>query len=513
MKRISAIFSLAVSITAAVAQTNLPMVWDTNAVVPPPTNVVPGLNTNETRALTLEDCIAEALKHNFDVQVERYAPEISLYDLRGAYGGYDPTLSVSGTHNYNVRPGGLSSDLIPLPATTSKSDSFNGGIVGALPTGLQYDFTGRVTDTTTAENSGGNIGVSLTQPLLRNFWVDGTRLSISVAKNRLKYSEQALRQQFITTVTAVENAYYELIYAREFVQVQQQAMELAGKQLGDDRQRVQIQVLAERGGTIEQDEAQEAQSRANLIGAQFSLAKAQNTLKNLITDSYSQWHDIDVEPVATLAATRQLFDVQDSWNKGLRQRPDLKQAKLDVEQQGFQLKYSFNQIFPELDLVGSYGFNGQGNEFHDVFGQINEGNAPFYSYGAQLSIPLSNVKARNSYKANKATGEQILLRLKQLEQNVMVAIDNAVKQAQSSYESVDATRQARTYAEVALNAEQGKYSAGKSTTFIVLQLQNNLTSARSQEIRALADYNEALVNLALQEGDTLERRKIDLKEK
>ena len=513
MKSISAIFLLAMTITAADAQTNLPMAWDTNSVVPPLTNVVPGLNTNETRSLTLEDCIAEALQHNFDVQVERYAPEISLYDLRGAYGGYDPVLSVSGTHSFNVRPGGLNAELIPLPATTSQSDSFNSGISGALPTGLQYDFSGRVTDTTTSESSGGNIAVSLTQPLLKNFWVDSTRLSISVAKNRLKYSEQSLRQRFITTVTAVENAFYELIYARENVQVQQQAMELAAKQLGDDRQRVKIQVLAERGGTIEQDEAQEAQSRANLIGAQFSLAKAQNTLKNLITDNYSQWHDTDIEPVATLAATRQLFDVQDSWNKGLTQRPDLKQAKLDVEQQGFQLKYSFNQIFPELDLVGSYGFNGQGTEFHDTFGQINEGNAPFYSYGAQLSIPLSNVKARNSYKAGKATAQQILLRLKQLEQNVMVDIDNAVKQAQSSYESVDATRQARTYAEVALNAEQGKYSAGKSTTFIVLQLQNNLTSARSQEIRALADYNEALANLAQQEGDTLERRKIDLKAK
>ena len=494
MKRISAILFFAATIAAATAQTN-------------------AVQTNAVRSLTLDDCIAEALKHNFDVQVERYAPEISLYDLRGAYAGYDPTLSVSGTHSFNVRPGGLNAELIPLPATTSQSDSFSSSIGGALPTGLQYNFSGHVTDTTTAENSGGNIAVSLNQPLLKNFWVDGTRLSISVAKNRLKYSEQSLRQQFITTVTAVENAFYELIYARESVQVQQQAMELAGKQLGDDRQRVQIQVLAERGGTIEQDEAQEAQSRANLIGAQFSLAKAQNTLKNLITDNYSQWHDLDIEPLATLAATRQMFDVQDSWNKGLTQRPDLKQAKLDVEQQGIQLKYSFNQIFPELDLVGSYGFNGQGSEFHHTFGQIDEGNAPFYSYGAQLSIPLSNAKARNSYKAGKATAQQILLRLKQLEQNVMVNIDNAVKQAQSSYESVDATRQARTYAEVALNAEQGKYSAGKSTTFIVLQLQNNLTSARSQEIRALADYNEALANLALQEGDTLERRKIDLKAK
>jgi HAE1 family hydrophobic/amphiphilic exporter-1 len=92
----------------------------------------------------------------------------------------------------------------------------------------------------------------------------------------------------------------------------------------------------------------------------------------------------------------------------------------------------------------------------------------------------------------------------------MVQIDNAVKQAQSAWESVDATKQARIYAEAALNAEQKKYSVGKSTTFTVLQLQNNLTAARSQEIRALANYNEALSNLAQQEGSTLKRRNLDV---
>jgi outer membrane protein TolC len=101
--------------------------------------------------------------------------------------------------------------------------------------------------------------------------------------------------------------------------------------------------------------------------------------------------------------------------------------------------------------------------------------------------------------------QQIMLQLKQLEQNVMVEIDNAVKQAQSAYQSVDATRQTRIYAEAALDAEQKKYTVGKSTTFTVLQLQNNLTSARSQEIRSLANYNEALANLTQQEGSTLDR--------
>ena len=211
-----------------------------------------------------------------------------------------------------------------------------------------------------------------------------------------------------------------------------------------------------------------------------------------------------------MTAGRQLFDVQDSWSKGLAQRPDLAQAKLDVERQGIVLKFDRNQLFPELDLQGTYGYNGAGREFSDAFGQYARANRPFYSYGATLSLPLDHTQTRNTLKSDKANLEQLLLRLKQLEQNVMVDIDNAVKQAESALESVDATKQARVYAEAALDAEQKKYAVGKSTTFTVLQLQNNLTSARSQEIRALANYAEALANLSQQEGDTIERHHLSL---
>ena len=109
--------------------------------------------------------------------------------------------------------------------------------------------------------------------------------------------------------------------------------------------------------------------------------------------------------------------------------------------------------------------------------------------------------------------QQVVLQLKQFEQNVMVEIDNAVKEAQSSYESVDATRQARIYAEDALDAEQKTYAVGKATTFEVLQYQSALTAARGAEIRALANYEEALATLAQQEGSTIERNGIDIEVK
>ncbi|MGD1087145.1 MAG: TolC family protein [Verrucomicrobiota bacterium] len=471
-----------------------------------------------TREMSLSDCIQAALAHNFDVQIERYDPQISLYNLSAAYGGYDPTLNISGQHDFNVQPSGaLTSDNISIPATTSKADTFSSGISGSLPEGLQYDFSGNVSDTmfpsltNSPQTSSGSIGVSLTQPLLKNFWIDTTRLTIRVAKNRLQYSEQGLRLQIITSVTAVANAYYELIYAQDNVKVQQDALELAQTQLDQDKQRVEIGTLAQL--SVQSDESQLAQSKASLIAAQSTLETDQNTLKNLVTDDYSKWHDTDIQPSETLTAPMQLFDLQDSWNKGMTERPDLLQARLNVEQQGIQLKFYRNQLFPELDLIGTYGYNGAGQEYSGTFNQINQGNAPFYSYGAQFSVPLSNIGPRNQYKSTKATLQQIVLQLKQLEQNVMVQIDNAVKQAQSDYQSVDATRQARIYAEAALDAEQKTYAVGKATTFEVLQYQSSLTTARGQEIRALANYEEDLANLAAQEGSTLERNGVNLEAK
>lgn len=481
-----------------------------------------------TRPMSLQDCIQQALKQNFDVQIQRYNPRISLYDLYAAYSGWDPTFNISGQHNYDVSPSTYSSVTgAQTPSAVSDVNQFNADVGGTLPWGLYYDFNGNISERygttynlntngvpvpSRFDNSSGFIGVTLKQPLLKNFWVDQTRLNIRVAKNRLKYSEQGLRLQLITSVTAVVNAYYELIFAQQNVAVQQEALNLAQTQLDQDKQRVQIGTLAIL--SVQQDESQVAQAQANLIAAQSALDTDEDTLKNLFTDNYTHWQGVDVRPTETLTAMPQTFDLQESWKNGLNERPDLLQAKLNVEQQGIQLKYYRNQLFPELDLIGSYGFNAGGvSEFSGTFNQFNEGNNPTYYYGAQLTMPLSNMGPRNQYKSTKATLQQILLQLKQLEQNVMVQIDTAVKTAESDYQSVQATRQARIYAEAALDAEQKTYAVGKATTFEVLQYQNNLTAARSQEIRALANYEEALATLAQQEGTTLQQYDINLEAK
>jgi HAE1 family hydrophobic/amphiphilic exporter-1 len=491
------VFSLA---WAALAQTNPTL---------EATNLLAG-----ARRMSLQDCLQEALQHNLDVQIQRYNPEIDLFNYRAAYSGYDPTLKFAADHNYTVQPSGFTSQGIQLPSQTTTLDQFNSSIAGALPfTGLQYTFQGSINQqtflsNTNHPNSGGSIGVSVTQPLLQNFWIDSTRLTIKVNKNKMQQSQQVFRGQVITSITAVQIAYYELIFALENLKVQQEALELSQTQLDQDKQRLAIGTLAQL--SVSQDQSQVAQNRANVIAAQSTLETDQNTLKNLITDNFSKWRGVDIQPTETLQAPLVLFNLEDSWSRGMTERPDLLQSRLNVQQAGIQLKFDYNQLFPSLDLVGTAGYNGEGVFYQGTFNEIGKGDAPYYSYGIQLSLPFSNQGPRNQYKASKVTLQQVALQMKQLEQTILVGIDNAVKTAQSDYESVDATRQARIYAEQALDAEQKTYSVGKATTFEVLQYQNNLTAARGQEIRALANYEQALVNLAQQEGSTLDKLSISI---
>lgn len=475
----------------------------------------------QTQSMSLDDCVRQALEHNFDVRIERYNPQISRYDLRSGYAAYDPTFNFSGQHNY-AESAGLGFDSttgLPRPGSISKADALSSSVQGRSPLGTTYSLSGNLTERygtsgsgSAFDNTSGSIGVSVTQPLLRNFWVDSARLTIRVAKNRLKYSEHGLRLRMIDVVTLVEQAYYDLIAARESVKVQQSALELAERLLAENKKRVEVGSMAPLDQ--KQAESQLASSRADLISAQRAVTAQENVLKSLLSEDYRKIHDIDIEPAEGLTAPVMIFNLQESWSKGMTQRSDLQQAKLDLERQGIQLKYDRNQLFPELDVFGSYGYGAGGPttiEFSDGLRDFADHNLPFYSYGASVSVPLSNVGPRNRYKATKLSVAQAVLTLKKLEQGVLIQIDDGIKQAQSNYERVDATRAAREYAEAALDAEQKKLASGKSTSFFVLQLQKDLTAARSAEIAALADYNKSLAALAQVEGTTLDRRGINVR--
>lgn len=473
---------------------------------------VPAAGQPTRRTMSLDDCLREALQHNFNVQIQRLAPEVSRLNLKATYGAYDPSLGLAYTHFYNKSPGGNDPQGRPIPGNEIEVNSVGPSLRGLLPFGATYEATvdinqreGSFVAASAQYQTAANI--NLRQPLLRNFLIDTTRRAILINKKDLRISEHALLAELINTVTAVQQAYYELIFTRENVKVQEKSLELAERLLAENKKRVEVGVLAPLDE--KQAESQASIRRADLLAARIDLQTRQNALKNLITDDYAQWHLTDLTPAEQMIAARESLEVQESWKKGLTRRPEYLNAKVDLEKQDIHLKFFSNQRYPALDLVGSYGQNGLGGALGRAVWDVRPaGENPRYSAGVILSIPLSNREAKNRYAASKVEKQQSLLRLKKLEQDIMVQIDNSVKQVHIEFERIESARKAREYAEAALEAEQTKLANGKSTSFVVLQLQRDLTGARSAEIRAVTDYNKAVAVLAQNEGTTLERNKL-----
>jgi outer membrane protein TolC len=455
------------------------------------------------------------VRHNLDIQIAHYEVEINRFNLSGAYGAYEPWLNVSGAYSYAASPGGFNAQNQPFPENTSKNDFYQANITQLLPTGLSFNLAGNLDNTTGFNSSGpfangsGAASISMRQPLLKNFWTDASRMTIAVNKKELTISELALRQQIMTTVSGTALAYYNVVLATKVVEIQKRARDQAKQLVNDSKKRVDAGALARQDE--KQAESQLLARESDVLGAEGTLVNQEYTLKSLLSDDFGKWGAQSIEATTAPGAESRTFDLAESWRKGLSRRPDILQAKTDLERQGIVLKFLNNQRFPELDLTGSYGQAGSGTGLTDALQGIQSGNSPFYSFGAQLTVPLfGNRAARANYRAGKAVLDQLLLRFKQLEQNVMVQIGTAVESAQTRLGQVEKTRQSREFAESALEAEQKKLENGKSTEFVVIQLQRDLTSARLAEISSLIQYDEALVALALQEGTILDQNNLEL---
>jgi outer membrane protein TolC len=482
---------------------------------------------DKVQSLTLEQAVQMALEHNLNLKIQRYVPLLDKFALGADYGNaYEPAFNVSARDTNSVNPGRFINGAAIQPEHVDDQQyafgigAPNGG--NALtPWGLQYNLFTTLDksafqtydtnglpnapfaqDTTTA-------GINLQQPLLKNFWIDADRAAILVAKKTIQSDEFGFRMAVMTNISATEQAYYELNYAFENVRVQEDATNLAGQLVSDNRRKVQAGVLTDLD--VAQSLSQLASSRAALLAAQQGVIQEENILKSLITDKYRDLYDVKLVPAEKLLALPEMFDLEESWQAALAKRPDLQQARVAVERLDVNRRFEKNQLYPELNLTGSYGRTGLKGSVGAAYGDIPANNFPFYSYGAVLTVPLGNTAARNNYRAAKASIEQAQALYQLVEQNILIQIQNTIEKAKSDFEQTKATHDARDYADQALQAEQRKLQVGTSTPFIVLQLQSNLTAARSAEIRALADYNEDLAQLAQFEGTILEKHHLTVK--
>jgi outer membrane protein TolC len=494
--------------------------------------------TNRTlRTLSLDECIRQALEHNLRIQVKRFDPSISRFTLEASRGVYDPEFSAQLSHSVNTTEGRFNENTgLTSSGSDAKVDLVSPGISGLLPSGLTYDLGGTFTHGRGSRSGGvpfenytADVSIQLEQPLLKNFFTDSARTVIQINRRNLRISELGLEAEIRLVTRDVQVAYYELMFSREDVKVQEKALELANKLVSDNKARVEAQKLAPLD--VKQSESQAATALADYIQAQRRVLLTESVLKNLISDDYQGWLNKGIEPAEKLVAVPEHLDLTESWASALNKRPDILQLRLEAEKLTLNRKLRSNQRLPELNLIGGYGRNGvdsstpqtidftqvppvtnapYSSKFSSALDDIAAGRNERYNVGVLLRFPIGNKTERNRYRSAVEQEKQIELELRKLNQDIIVEVDNVLDSVRANYERVSATHQARLFAELALDAGQKRLEAGIITSFEVLSLQKDLTTARSNEIRALADYNRSLSQLYYSDGTILERNKISV---
>ena len=471
------------------------------------------------RELTLADCVGLALENNLDLKIEKITRDIARQEVAAAQGGYDPELKLSASRTHEESAGesaGTAAGALEVLDTDTDRDAYDASVGGETALGgLRYEVGTQLGDSSGTregnpfDTSTGSAGVTLTQPLLQGFRTGGVRYQVLLARKQSAEAAVQVEAKIQDVLAQVESAWYALIEAREGLRVQEEAVRLATQLYEDNRRKVQIGALSSLDE--KQAESQAAAARADLSSAKQAYAEAQNQLKTLLFADHRSLRAVELTAAGGLSAEPVQVDPAASGETALAQRPDLRQARLALERQGITVNYQKNQTLPSLDLVGGYGVAASGEESQsDVFDRMGSADEPYSTAGVTLTFPLGNRAAEARRAQSLANEEKMKLQLRQLEETALVEVENAAAAVATGQEKVQATREAREYAEQALAAEQRKLASGKSTSFVVLQLQRDLTQARKSEIEALAGYNRQLSTLAQAEGAMLARHGVTL---
>lgn len=453
--------------------------------------------------LTLDAAIRRAVAKNFTIQSDAFDVSIARGRVLEELGLFDPQLT--GTYSYGE-------DEIAPTTNRSEAESFELALGGTMPWGLTYSLgaeQAKSRGTAFAESYDTFAGLSARQPLLRGFGFGATTAQIRIAQTNRAISEWAFRQSIIDTVTRVTFAYYELNFAHANLRSALRSRELAAQLLSENEKRFRVGAMSEFDVTSARSRL--ANREESILNAERLVREAENTLKALISDERSprllDWH-LDIEPMTTLPVT--VADAALDFKEALQKRPDYQQAQLGVKRSDINFRYQRNQILPRVDLVGSYGYSGLDGNDRVARRMVRNEDYRSYSYGVQVTVPLTFTSERGRYRVAKNQLRQAEVDLQQLEQSIVVAVGNSAANIETTRKRVEAARIARELGQQALDAEQKRLRAGTGSTFFVVQQQEILAALEVAELRAESDYRRAVAEYDRQLGVTLEKLNIEV---
>jgi len=488
--------------------------------------------------LSMEDAIARTLKNNLGLAIQILSPELSNAGVTKADEKWLPTLSFSYQKQSTDSPSVSSVDA--SGSLIQKTDSFNFlQAVQSVPFG--GTFTLSMTGSKTDQNRTGvlinpsfstQLRFNFTQPLLRNFGYNISRYNILVAQDTLHVSEYQLKQTLADTIYNVETNYWGLVYAIENLRVRQQSLQLARDLLEINQRSVEIGTMAPMD--ILSAQAEVATREADLIQAETQVKSAEDQVKVLLNLPEEEARAIDsIKPLDSPTFEDRKTNLDEALASALQLRPDLVATKIGVDIQQLNLKYTKNQLLPDLNLsVGYWSPGVSGTQIfyigNPIFGIIDPSRPPIpggidqalsntfkfknpnWNAALTLNIPFANLFSRASYVQAQVSLRQAELTLENSQQQIFLEIKNAVRSVGANFKRITAYKVARELAEQKLAAEQEKLKVGKSTNYMVLSYQRDLADARISELNSIIAYNASLAALDRSMGVSLKNRNVNL---
>jgi outer membrane protein len=452
--------------------------------------------------LSLDEAIALALQHNQRIKVSAFGPKIGRADVLTAYGKFDPAITFSRSYAENYQPIGIT----PLLTAFTQTDDYALSLNGLTPWGLSYQIGG------TSENQRGSYnafsnnyitygGVSVTQPLLRGFGFGANLAELRIAKANRGISDWDYRQTVIDIVTNVTLAYEDLAEARENLHIAQLSRDLAAQLVDENKKRNRVGSLAD--ADVTQAQARVADREELILIARRAVSDSENRLRTLLGETVlaPDGPEIAIEPLTPV--TQPTIDGAAALRHALELRPDYQAAKLGLVKRRATRSAAYNQLLPRVDFVGSYGYNGFDSDFAASRAQVRDHDHRGYSAGVVVSVPLTFAEGRGRARSAKLALQQSEADLQRMEQDIALNVAAAIGQLDTTAQRVAATTKAYELAQQALDAEQKRFRAGASSTFFVLQLQEQQAAVQSSKVRALADAHRAIANYERETGTTL----------
>jgi outer membrane protein TolC len=445
------------------------------------------------RTLTLNEAIRVAVEKNLDVRAELYNPAQYEADINNYRSIYDPIVSLQSNYTDSS-----TASVSPVGQILSLNSSINQQLWTGGTAALSFNNK-NISAITTSGTWQTELGVSLSQPLLKNVGREATEININISRSAKFASLERFNTRLLTTVAKVRNEYYKLHSLREERDVKKFSLELARKILSETQARVKAGVLpameilnAEFGAVTREKE---------LIDAELAVSNQIDVLRLLLQiDSGSG----DVQTVDLPPRDRFEVNENEAIQKALN-RPDIKEQKQNLVLYDLQSNNFYQKIRPDLSLTASAQLTGFDSAYQRNINKVFTFDYPVWSVGLNLSFPLGNGAAENDYRKSKLKIEQTNVQLRNLEQNTINDVRAAIRGISAGYKQIDVADRGRTFAEERLKAFIRKNEVGLATTKDVLDVENDLVVSKSNQIKAVVGYANALTTFWQTTGELLER--------